>query len=78
MPPDAIIFGVDGTPAETEELHRRAFKETFAEWELDWNWHRDDYRRLLQTTGGKERIAHHMREIGLAAQAVDIPALHRQ
>ena len=26
----AIIFDVDGTLAETEELHRRAFNETFA------------------------------------------------
>ena len=77
MAPDAIIFDVDGTLAETEELHRRAFNETFAEGGLDWHWSRDDYRRLLQTTGGKERIARHMRDVGLAPQTVGIPALHR-
>lgn len=26
----ALIFDVDGTLAETEEMHRRAFNETFA------------------------------------------------
>ncbi len=54
----AIIFDVDGTLAETEEAHRRAFNETFAEWGLDWRWSREDYARLLKVTGGKERIRH--------------------
>ncbi|MEL0438687.1 HAD family hydrolase [Phycobacter sp. K97] len=77
MPLEALIFDVDGTLAETEELHRRAFNETFAEKGLDWHWSEADYRRLLQTTGGKERIAHHMRDLGLAPDRIDIPALHR-
>lgn len=71
---DALIFDVDGTLAETEELHRRAFNECFAEAGLGWHWSRDDYARLLKTTGGKERIARHMAEIG--ASGIDIPALH--
>ena len=54
--PDALIFDVDGTLAETEELHRRAFNETFEAHGLGWHWTRDDYRRLLRTTGGKERM----------------------
>lgn len=62
----ALIFDVDGTLAETEELHRRAFNETFAELELSrewpdpcggWQWSVATYGRLLKTTGGKERIA---------------------
>lgn len=77
MPIEALIFDVDGTLAETEELHRRAFNETFAAHAFDWHWSREDYHRLLQTTGGKERIAHHMRELGLAPGSIDIPALHR-
>lgn len=31
MPLDAIIFDVDGTLAETEETHRIAFNQAFAE-----------------------------------------------
>ena len=52
----ALIFDVDGTLAETEELHRRAFNEAFAEAGLDWSWDKALYRELLKTTGGKERI----------------------
>ena len=54
----AIIFDVDGTLAETEEAHRRAFNETFAEWGLPWAWSREEYADLLKVTGGKERIRH--------------------
>jgi len=52
----ALIFDVDGTLAETEEAHRTAFNATFAEWGLTWSWSVQDYRRLLKTTGGKERM----------------------
>lgn len=74
---EALIFDVDGTLSETEELHRQAFNQTFAAWGLDWHWTRDDYRRLLTTTGGKERIARHVAESGADPGALDIPALHR-
>lgn len=74
---EALIFDVDGTLAETEELHRKAFNLTFAARDLDWHWTRDDYRRLLTTTGGKERIARHIRELGADPGRFDIPALHR-
>ncbi len=73
---EALIFDVDGTLSETEELHRRAFNETFAAHGLGWNWSRADYHRLLNTTGGKERIAHHIGEIGADPAGFDIPALH--
>jgi HAD superfamily hydrolase (TIGR01509 family) len=52
----ALIFDVDGTLAETEEIHRRAFNETFAHFGLGWEWSVPTYAELLQTTGGKERI----------------------
>lgn len=73
---EALIFDVDGTLAETEELHRQAFNETFADHGLGWCWTRDDYHRLLTTTGGKERIARHVTEIGGNPSDLDIPALH--
>lgn len=72
---EALIFDVDGTLAETEELHRAAFNAAFEAAGLGWHWTQDDYRRLLKTTGGKERIAAFMAETG--ASGVDIPALHR-
>lgn len=59
MPLKALIFDVDGTLAETEEAHRAAFNRTFDQWGLGWHWTVDDYRRLLKTTGGKERMRAH-------------------
>ncbi|MBS7544891.1 HAD family hydrolase [Ancylobacter oerskovii] len=56
MRAEAIIFDVDGTLAETEEIHRLAFNETFVRFGLDWYWNRPLYRQLLDVTGGKERI----------------------
>lgn len=58
----ALIFDVDGTLAETEELHRKAFNETFVKAGLDWHWNPERYRELLAVSGGKERIHHHITE----------------
>lgn len=52
----AIIFDVDGTLADTEDAHRRAFNMAFAESGFNWKWDVELYGRLLKITGGKERI----------------------
>jgi len=52
----ALIFDVDGTLAETEELHRQAFNRAFADHSVGWQWDETLYRDLLKVTGGKERI----------------------
>lgn len=72
----ALIFDVDGTLAETEEAHRAAFNETFAAHGIAWHWSRDDYRLLLKTTGGKERMARHRAEVGFGPSDAEIAALH--
>ena len=58
MPLRALIWDVDGTLAETEEGHRHAFNAAFADGGLDWHWDEARYARLLDVTGGKERIRH--------------------
>lgn len=58
----ALIFDVDGTLAETEDLHRISFNAAFAEVGLDWEWDRALYRELLAVTGGKERIRYYIHE----------------
>ena len=60
----AIIFDVDGTLAETEETHRRAFNRAFRGAGLSWSWDQDLYRKLLAVTGGKERIRHFVEDYG--------------
>lgn len=75
--PEALIFDVDGTLAETEEAHRRAFNETFVEAGLDWHWSIADYTRLLRTTGGKERMRAHRAAVGSGPTDAEIAALHQ-
>lgn len=74
----ALIFDVDGTLAETEETHRRAFNATFAARGLGWVWDRPLYIELLRVTGGKERIAHYIAAHGAepALAGAEIAALH--
>jgi HAD superfamily hydrolase (TIGR01509 family) len=60
MSPRALIFDVDGTLADTEELHRQAFNEAFFACCVDWRWGPALYADLLQITGGKERIAEYI------------------
>ena len=77
----ALIFDVDGTLAETEELHRAAFNIAFGKAGLDWHWDRALYGALLRIAGGKERIAHylaiHRPDIADEAEAL-IAGLHRE
>ncbi len=63
----ALIFDVDGTLADTEEAHRRAFNQAFESQGLDWHWSKPQYAELLRTTGGKERIAAYIGGLPLAA-----------
>ena len=62
----ALIFDVDGTLAETEEAHRDAFNEAFAEAGLAWHWDQYRYEDLLKVSGGKERIRHFVESEGIA------------
>ena len=56
----ALLFDVDGTLAETEEVHRQCFNQAFSEAGLDWEWSAELYEKLLAVTGGKERIRHYL------------------
>jgi HAD superfamily hydrolase (TIGR01509 family) len=57
---DALVFDVDGTLADTEELHRQAFNEAFFACGVDWRWGPALYAELLRVAGGKERIAEYI------------------
>jgi phosphoglycolate phosphatase-like HAD superfamily hydrolase len=56
---EAVIFDVDGTLADTEDVHRLAFNRAFKEFDLDWNWTPKLYEELLRISGGRERITYY-------------------
>jgi HAD superfamily hydrolase (TIGR01509 family) len=60
---NALIFDVDGTLADTESVHLEAFNHAFREEGLDWHWTLEHYTRLLEISGGKERMLHHWRTV---------------
>ena len=76
MPLEALIFDVDGTLAETEEWHRHAFNAAFDAAGLGWHWDQALYGKLLEVTGGKERIRHHAARRGETVDAATVARLH--
>ncbi|WP_296714246.1 HAD-IA family hydrolase [Rhodoblastus sp.] len=74
---EVVIFDLDGTLAETEEVHRLAFNRAFADSGLDWDWDVPLYRELLKVTGGKERIAHFIERSGGRAEPGFVAELHK-
>lgn len=74
---EALIFDVDGTLSETEDVHLAAFNDAFADAGLGWQWDPALYEALLMVTGGKERIVHYLRSHGLPPMPQDaVAALH--
>lgn len=79
----ALIFDVDGTLADTERVHLAAFNHAFDVEGLDWRWDTAQYTRLLEISGGKERLLHHWRsvqpdltELGAGAVQATVDRLH--
>jgi HAD superfamily hydrolase (TIGR01509 family) len=53
-----LLFDCDGVLADTERYgHLPAFNQAFREFGLPVEWSVEDYGRLLQIAGGKERMA---------------------
>ncbi|OLM20397.1 MULTISPECIES: HAD-IA family hydrolase [unclassified Pseudonocardia] len=78
--PEAVLFDVDGTLAETErDGHRPAFNRAFAEHDLGLHWTPAHYTRLLRVPGGRQRIAADLRARGVPGVEADrvAAAVHR-
>lgn len=74
----ALIFDLDGTMADTEEMHRCAFNAAFADFDLGWHWSSVHYAELLAISGGRERLEHYARQQGLAETMARFPAFIQQ
>ncbi|GAA3600501.1 HAD family hydrolase [Kineosporia mesophila] len=69
----ALLFGSISTLADTSELQRLAFNQAFAEHGLDWQWTQEEYRSLLGSNGGADRVREYARSRG---ENVDAAAVH--
>ncbi len=70
----AILFGSIGSLADTSELQRQAFNEAFDTHGLDWDWDQETYAELLQSSGGRDRIADFAEDRN---ETVDAAAVHQ-
>jgi HAD superfamily hydrolase (TIGR01509 family) len=57
----ALLIDMDGTLCESEEVHRGAFNDAFAQAGLPFRWEPEEYGRLLAVKGGEARIRHFLR-----------------
>ncbi|HSH23388.1 MAG TPA: HAD-IA family hydrolase [Acidimicrobiales bacterium] len=76
---DAVIFDVDGTLVDSErDGHRVAFNQAFEELGLPYRWDVELYGRLLEITGGKQRLDAYLESEGMAAGEREalVPELH--
>jgi beta-phosphoglucomutase-like phosphatase (HAD superfamily) len=69
-----IAFGSIGTLIETSDIQRESFNTAFKVHGLDWNWTQDDYRQLLNNSGGRQRIEDYAKKLGIDVDAVAIHA----
>lgn len=76
--PEAVVFDVDGTLADTErDGHRIAFNDAFAAHRVDLAWTVERYGDLLTITGGRGRVATELRERGVEDADALATAVHR-
>jgi HAD superfamily hydrolase (TIGR01509 family) len=69
----ALLFGSISTLADTSELQREAFNQAFTEHGLNWEWTREEYRSMLGSSGGADRVAQFASSSG---ETVDAAAVH--
>lgn len=73
----ALIFDVDGTLADTEMAHLAAFNHAFKTQGLDWVWDIAQYTKLLEVSGGKERIKAYWNSLPHQPKSISAEALNQ-
>ncbi len=68
----ALIFDCDGVLVDTErDGHRVAFNKAFAQKGYDYEWSVEEYHKLLQIAGGKERMRYYFSQVGWPADVTN-------
>ena len=58
----SIIFGSIGTIVETSNIQRKSFNKAFKKLGLDWYWSVNEYKKLLEKSGGENRLSKYANE----------------
>jgi HAD superfamily hydrolase (TIGR01509 family) len=81
----AVIFDQDGVIIDTErDGHRVSFNMAFEEFRINVHWSVPEYHKMLQVSGGKERMRHQLhtkgfgKEVLLDEEDALIKALHKR
>ena len=53
----SIIFGSIGTLVETSNIQRKSFNKAFKKLGLNWYWSVNEYKKLLENSGGENRLS---------------------
>lgn len=73
----ALLFGSIGVVVDSSRLQLEAYNAAFDDAGLDWHWSDEDYRRLLSTVGGRERLGAFAAErSGRAPDAATLERVH--
>ncbi len=58
----ALLFGSIGSIVETSDLQRKAFNKAFKQFGLNWYWSAENYKKLLNKSGGENRISRYAKK----------------
>jgi len=79
MGPAALVFDVDGTLAETDDVRRAAFNLAFQDTGLRWRWSRRVYADLRAHASSSDKIERFVQHHNIeAAPDLDVAALARR
>ena len=71
----ALFFGSIGSIVETSDLQRKSFNQAFKQSGLKWYWTKRKYEKLLNKSGGEDRISRYAKQNKIKVNAKKLRGL---
>ena len=71
----ALFFGSIGSIVETSDLQRKSFNQAFKQYGLNWYWDKKKYKKLLNKSGGEDRISRYAKQKKIVVDAKKLRSL---
>ena len=68
----ALFFGSIGSIVETSDLQRKSFNQAFKQSHLNWYWSKKKYEKLLNKSGGEDRITRYAKKKKVIVDAKEL------